>query len=105
MRHVDILEMKSKWFAGWPEAPDKVRACEAFWAELMAKGKAMGATAMIMFQNIQMDSSTFGEQTMLFVGPTCTYKTPDAIPAGYHIYDLPSQRQYPECWTEMEQIE
>lgn len=50
---------------------------------------------MIVFENLQMDSSAFGRRTAMIYGPGCTYKKPEDC-EGQHLNDLPSQRQYPQ---------
>ncbi len=50
---------------------------------------------MVVFENIQMDSSAFGRRTSMIYGSGCTYKKPEDC-EGQHLNDLPSQRQYPQ---------
>jgi hypothetical protein len=54
-------------------------------------------TGLVVFENLQMDSSQFSNRTAMVVGPTRTYKTVEAC-EGQHLYDLPSQRQYATCY-------
>ncbi len=61
------------------------------------------ATAVVYFENRQLDSSARGRGTALVVGPTCKYKTPEAT-EGNWLNDLPSQRQYPQNWCPADEI-
>jgi len=49
---------------------------------------------MIVFENIQMDSSAFGDRSAVIYGPSCTLKSPADVD-GKWLGDLPSQRKYP----------
>lgn len=54
---------------------------------------------LVCFENQTLDSSSLGRRTAMIVGPGCTYKShEDCI--GKHLYDLPSQRQYPTVYVE-----
>ena len=50
---------------------------------------------VVRFQNVTLDSSSLGQTTYLKVGEGCTYAHIDDV-SGHHLYDLPSQRQYPQ---------
>ncbi len=60
----------------------------------------LGASHVVCFENLQMDSSAFGARTALMVGPTCTYKTVDEI-RERRLGELPSVFQYPTCYAEV----
>ena len=51
------------------------------------------ATHVVLAENMQADSSKFGQHTLLCVGPLCTYKTPTEC-EGSWLHDTPSERQY-----------
>jgi hypothetical protein len=53
-----------------------------------------GTTHIVVFENIQMDSSECGAKSALGIGPMRTTKTLEEAAAG-HLGDLPSQRKYP----------
>jgi len=55
---------------------------------------AARAEFLVVFENPTFDSSAFGDRTVLKVGYGCTIKSVEAA-EGEHLYDLPSQRQYP----------
>ena len=57
-----------------------------------------GVTDLVVFENLQMDSSRFGDRSAVIVGPGCTYKSLEEI-AGLHLGDLPSQRKYPVAFA------
>lgn len=57
-----------------------------------------GTTGIAVFENQQLDSRHCGKRTAVCFGPGCTYKTAQDID-GSHLYDLPSQRQYPVAYT------
>ena len=79
---------------------------EEFWAQfdkevrpmIEARAKTWQATAVVCFENLQLDSSCRGERTALVVGPNNTCKTPQDC-ADMHLNDLPSQRQYPVSYA------
>lgn len=52
------------------------------------------ADYLVVFENQQFDSSSFGLQTCVLVGPAYTYKTLAQVESSW-LNDLPSQRQYP----------
>jgi hypothetical protein len=58
-----------------------------------------GATAVVLFRNQQMDSSSFGQQTIMVVGPECTYKSVEEVD-GKWLNDAPSQRQHAIAWCD-----
>lgn len=58
-----------------------------------------GTAALVLSENQQMDSSSFGARTAMRVGPACTYKTWQEC-EGHWLHDLPSQRQYIVAYTE-----
>ena len=62
-----------------------------------------GTTHVVVFENLQMDSSAFGERTAVRVGPGCSYSLQEAL--DNHLYDLPSQRQYPVAYAPTGQAE
>jgi len=60
--------------------------------------RGAGVDAVVMFENVQLDSSALGRRTALVVGPGRTAKSVEAC-AGKWLNDLPSQRQYPQCFV------
>ena len=50
-------------------------------------------TGLVVFENQQMDSSHFGDRSVMCVGPNRTYKTVEEC-EGRWLNDLPSQRKY-----------
>jgi hypothetical protein len=60
-------------------------------------GRTNQAAALVLFRNLQLDSSRRGEMNVMAVGPECTYKTVDEVD-GLRLGDLPSQRMYPVMW-------
>jgi hypothetical protein len=53
-----------------------------------------GAEGVILFRNLQMDSSHLGEESFVAFGPGLSVVT-IAQAEGKHLNDLPSLRQYP----------
>lgn len=49
---------------------------------------------LVLFRNEQMDSSYYDDVASIIFGENCTYKSLKDV-EGKHLYDLPSQRQYP----------
>ena len=76
---------------------DRPHLKDRLWAWSQEK---VGATHLVVFQNITMDSSQFGAETVVAIGPTMTYKTLAEI-EGRHLHDLPSQRQYPQEFVDL----
>jgi len=81
----------------WHEIKDRL-APEAI-DETLEKAARNKATHFVLFENLQFDSSAFGQLAVLLIGPSCTYKTIDEI-EGQHLGDLPSQRKYPVAYCE-----
>ncbi len=64
------------------------------------RAQKLGASHVVCFENLQMDSSAFGAMTALMIGPTCTYKTLDEV-RERRLGELPSVFQYPTCYAEV----
>ena len=87
-------------------------SAEKFWsfaksepvkAALTAKLLNPEIEGFIVFENMQMDSSSFGDQTFIQFGPASVYKHPfDA--EGKWLNDLPSQRQYAHYYISTEEL-
>jgi hypothetical protein len=56
---------------------------------------------LVLFECIQLDSSSLGMRTVVVFGPGCSTRTLDGL-AKKHLYDLPSQRQYPTAFVSKE---
>jgi hypothetical protein len=56
-----------------------------------------GIDAVVVFENVDLCSSHLGERTAVIVGPACIFPSVEFC-AGKHLNDLPSVRQYPQCW-------
>ena len=75
----------------WPEFRDKFDdSVHEKLAELLAKHST---DALVLFENHDMSSSSFGDRSAIAVGPDLTYKSIEDC-RGRHLNDLPSQRQY-----------
>jgi hypothetical protein len=57
------------------------------------------STQLVLFENVALDSSHLGDRTVVCVGPCNTYKTPQEC-EGRWLNDLPSVRQYPQCYCD-----
>lgn len=57
-----------------------------------------GTDALVMFENVALDSSAFGDRTAIAIGPERTYKTLEECQKG-HLNDLPSRRQYATAYV------
>ena len=55
------------------------------------------AEAVVVFENVAFDSSQFGRRSALVVGPSNTFTSVEFC-KGRWLYDLPSQRQYPQSF-------
>ena len=60
---------------------------------LKAALKRPDTEGLLVFENQQMDSSSFGRRSAVRFGPNCTYINPSSA-EGKWLYGLPSQRQY-----------
>ena len=63
-----------------------------------ALGRMPEAIGIVLFENQQFDSSCFGQQQALVIGPGRTYESVEAC-EGKWLNDMPSQRQHPTCWV------
>ena len=70
---------------------------------VVAKIREFGATAIVCFENQQMDSTQFGARTAMPVGPRNSFKNVEDV-KGKHLNDLPSQRQYPVAYVEASEL-
>jgi len=61
---------------------------------MRSKGRELKATHLVLFENQDFWSSRLGDRKWLFVGPTCTSKSPEELD-GHWLGDQPSQRLYP----------
>lgn len=61
------------------------------------------AVGVVLFQNLMMDSSSFGDSSSVIVGPSNTFTSAEAC-EGKWLKDLPSQRQYPVAWVSKEDV-
>lgn len=68
---------------------------------LKANYEKKGTQGIVVFENLQMDSSNFGQRTALIYGPGCSYPTLDALREG-RLGDVPSRFQYPTFYAEKE---
>lgn len=68
-------------------------------AGILALVEEFKATHIVCYENQTFDGSEFGKRTALAVGPMNTRKT--LADADHHIFDLPSQRQYPTVYWEV----
>ena len=69
--------------------------------DVKATAKKLKATAMVLMENLQMDSSMFGTKVILMLGPSLTYKTIADI-EGQRLGDVPSRFQYPTMWAKVD---
>lgn len=60
---------------------------------ILARAAWPGITHLVMFECQLFDSSSFGNRTMLPIGPGRTFETLEAV-QGKWLKDLPSQREY-----------
>jgi hypothetical protein len=60
-----------------------------------------GITHLVFFENQALDSSHLGESSVVAIGPENTFKSLADI-EGKWLHDLPSQRQYPQFWCDVD---
>lgn len=63
--------------------------------------KTPGVAGVVLFRNQDMWASGRGKSSCVVVGPDKTYKTVEEC-EGKWLNDLPSQRQYAECFVRAE---
>ena len=56
-----------------------------------------GTSALVVFENLAMDSSAFGERTAMRVGSGCSYTLEEAVKS--HLGQTPSRFQYARAYT------
>ena len=76
---------------------------ESVHSAIARKAEQYQAIAVVYFENQMFDSSAFGSRSALPVGPNNTYKTVEAC-EGKWLNDLPSQRQYAQCWCPASEV-
>lgn len=69
--------------------------------DILSKFNSSGVTAVVCFENLDMDSSQLGARTAVIVGPECTYKDVEAC-QGQHLGDVPSRFQWPVVYCRKE---
>lgn len=72
--------------------------------QLEEQRRKPGVVALVCAENHMFESSCFGRRSALIVGPDCTYKSVESC-EGKWLYDLPSQRQYFQNYTEDQPVE
>lgn len=65
---------------------------------IIDRAKKPGTEAIVVFENLQMDSSRLGMRTAVPIGEPWTWKKLSDV-VGRWLYDLPSQRQYPVAYA------
>ena len=61
--------------------------------------KSYEATHLAVYECIQMDSSSFGNRSVICVGPNNTIKTPEELAKSIHKPETVSQREYPQAYA------
>ena len=69
--------------------------------DILANAKTYRATHMVCYENQNLSSSALGDRSALPVGPNNTLKTLEET-EGHWLNDLPSLRQHPKCYMEVE---
>ena len=64
-------------------------------------GRFPTMTHAVLFCNLDFSSSQYGKWTVMTVGPDQTYKTMAEVENSW-LNDLPSQRQYPVAYVDLE---
>lgn len=70
---------------------------------LLRTAQQPGTTALVVFENPNLDSRELGERTAMAVGPERTYESVEVC-EGRWLYDLPSQRQYAGAFILVEDL-
>ena len=73
---------------------------ESVRGDILAAATSFEATHVVCYENIAMDSPSFGERSALTIGPKNTLKTLEDT-RGHWLNDLPSKRQYPRYYMEV----
>ena len=62
-----------------------------------------GVTHLVVFENLQRDSSEFGKRAALNVGPGCTYTLDSILTQSARFGAVPSRFQYPVAYAPVPQ--
>ena len=87
MKEITIQEMETR--ASMPEVWDSVIRIITL---KLIEDKA-SITHIALARNRMMDSSSFGDTSLIVIGPGCACETPEDC-EGRWLNDLPSERQY-----------
>jgi hypothetical protein len=63
-------------------------------ARIVANSLKPGVDAVVCLENLQMDSSHFGDRSALIVGPECTFQLKH-LEGPFRLGELPSTFKYP----------
>ena len=74
---------------------------ESVWDKILAQAAREDVTHIVVFENLDLCSSRLGDRTALAVGPGCTTTTVEEA-ASRWLHDLPSMRQYPVAYANVE---
>lgn len=69
--------------------------------QILAQAAREDVSHIVVYENMDFCSSSFGKRTAMAVGPGCTYKDVGEASKGW-LNDLPSQRQYPVAYANVE---
>ena len=69
--------------------------------KILAQAARSDVTHIVVFENLDLCPSRLGDRTALAVGPGCTTTTVEEA-AGRWLHDLPSMRQYPVAYANVE---
>ena len=69
-------------------------------AILASANRYKDCEAIVCFENLQMDSSCFGDRAALVVGPSNTYTLAKILEPGARLGDVPSRFQYPVAYVD-----
>jgi hypothetical protein len=81
VEYMEILETMD--VETWPHIGDMIDRLEA--------------TAIVLFKNLELGRT---DQTVMAIGPNCTYKSIEDVRGG-HLGDTLSSHQYPIMWAEV----
>jgi hypothetical protein len=56
--------------------------------------------ALVLMENLQMDSSHFGNRTVLVMGPSNSWPLSEVEKNGFRLGDVPSRFQYPVAYVD-----
>ena len=104
MKQFTVEEMAARFIPDSGPSDQVRRERDTFLCELVdLTTRFPDAEAVVLFENVAMDSSSFGERKVVIVGPDRGIESVAAC-EGKWLNDLPSQRLYPQAFVPLGEL-